>query len=53
MDKSSRNLQRCLVLVKLKPTKTDSFFNSLRRIKSEPMEGVRLSASHNCSVHGT
>ncbi len=36
-----------LVLVKLNPSKTDPFFNSLNSLDKEPMEGVRIYASYN------
>ena len=47
MEKSSRSMQRYLVLVKLNPTKAEAFFNSLSSISSEPISGVKLNASYN------
>lgn len=47
MEKNRRSIQKYLVLVKLNPTKTENFFNSLSRISSQPVSGVRLNASYN------
>jgi uncharacterized protein with GYD domain len=47
MQKSSESRQRYLVLVKLNPSKTETFYNSLADISESPMEGVRLDASYN------
>jgi uncharacterized protein with GYD domain len=42
-----KNMQKYLVLVKLNPAKTETFFNSLSAISERPMEGVRVNASYN------
>jgi len=47
MEKSMENRQKYLILVKLNPTKTESFYNSLMKISETPSEGVRLNAIYN------
>jgi uncharacterized protein with GYD domain len=42
-----KNMQKYLVLIKLNPSKTENFFNSLSAISEEPIEGVRVNASYN------
>ena len=40
-------MQKYLVLVKLNPAKTETFFDSLSAISERPMEGIRVNASYN------
>ena len=40
-------MQKYLVLVKLNPSKTLPFFNSLSALSERPMEGIRVNASYN------
>ena len=40
-------MQKYLVLVKLNPSKTLPFFNSLSAISERPMDGIRVNASYN------
>ena len=42
-----KNMQKYLVLIKLNPSKTEPFFNSLRSVSERPMEGIRVNASYN------
>jgi uncharacterized protein with GYD domain len=42
-----KNMQKYLVLIKLNPSKTEAFFNSLSAISERPIEGVRVNASYN------
>jgi uncharacterized protein with GYD domain len=42
-----KNMQKYLVLIKLNPSKTEAFFNSLSALSDEPIEGVRVNASYN------
>jgi uncharacterized protein with GYD domain len=47
MQKTMESRQRYLVLVKLNPAKTESFYNSLMQISEMPSEGVRLNSTYN------
>jgi uncharacterized protein with GYD domain len=47
MEKSMPSKQRYLLLVKLNPAKTESFYNSIMKISEMPSEGVRLNATYN------
>jgi uncharacterized protein with GYD domain len=47
MEKSVESGQKYLVLIKLNPSKTEAFLNSLMRISEMPSEGVRLNATYN------
>jgi uncharacterized protein with GYD domain len=40
-------MQKYLVLVKLKPSKTLPFINSLSELSEQPMEGIRVNPSYN------
>ena len=40
-------MQKYLVLVKLNPSKTLAFFDSLSAISEQPMHGIRVNASYN------
>ena len=40
-------MQKYLVLVKLNPSKTETFYNSLSAISERPMNGIRVNASYN------
>jgi len=40
-------MQKYLVLVKLNPSKTLPFFNSLSALSERPMDGIRVNASYN------
>ena len=40
-------MQKYLVLIKLNPLKTESFFNSLSSMSRQPIEGVNVNASYN------
>ena len=40
-------MQKYLVLIKLNPIKTESFFNSLSSMSRQPIEGVNVNASYN------
>ena len=42
-----KNMQKYLVLIKLNPLKTESFFNSLSSMSRAPIEGVNVNASYN------
>ncbi|MFB3889853.1 MAG: hypothetical protein ACE14S_10215 [Candidatus Bathyarchaeia archaeon] len=47
MEKSMKQMQRYLVLIKLNPSKQEAFFNELMSLSDKPMDGVRLDASYN------
>ena len=40
-------MQKYLVLIKLNPSKTETFFNALSNLTSKPIEGVNLYGSYN------
>jgi uncharacterized protein with GYD domain len=40
-------MQKYLVLVKLNPSKTGVFYDSLSAISERPMDGIRVNASYN------
>ncbi len=40
-------MEKYLVFVKLHPSKTEPFFNSLNALDKEPMEGVKVIATYN------
>ncbi|MCW3994681.1 MAG: Lrp/AsnC ligand binding domain-containing protein [Candidatus Bathyarchaeota archaeon] len=42
-----KSMQKYLVLVKLNPTKTESFFNKFSSMASTPIEGVNIYGSYN------
>jgi uncharacterized protein with GYD domain len=46
-DSYGKNMQKYLVLVKLNPAKTETFYNSLSTISERPMDGIRVNASYN------
>jgi uncharacterized protein with GYD domain len=45
--KNRRNMQKYLVLIKLNPTKTSEFLDSVSELSNMPAEGVRLDATYN------
>jgi uncharacterized protein with GYD domain len=47
MEKTKESKQKYLILIKLNPAKTESFYNSLMKITEMPSEGVRLSATYS------
>ncbi len=42
-----KNMQKYLVLIRLNPNKTESFFNSMSSMSRQPMQGVNINASYN------
>ncbi len=40
-------MQKYLVLIKMHPTKTEAFLNSVSALSNRPAEGVRLDATYN------
>jgi len=47
VEKSTESKQKYLILIKLSPAKTETFYNSLMKISERPSEGVRLNATYN------
>ena len=47
MEKSMESKQKYLVLIKLNPSKTETFHNHLMRMSERPSEGVTLNAVYN------
>ena len=46
-ERNIRNMQKYLVLIKVNPTKTNEFFDSVTALSNMPAEGVRLDATYN------
>ncbi len=42
-----KSMQKYLVLIKLNPSNTQSFFDALNKLSDRPIEGVRINASYN------
>lgn len=42
-----RKMSKYLVLIKLNPSKTEPFIDSLSSISERPLEGIRVNASYN------
>ncbi len=42
-----KNMQKYLVLIRLNPSKTESFLNSISAMSRQPVQGVNVNASYN------
>ena len=40
-------MEKYLVLIKLNPSKTEPFYNSIKSLDIHPMEGIEIMASYN------
>jgi uncharacterized protein with GYD domain len=42
-----KNMQKYLVLIRLNPSKTESFMDSISAMSRQPVQGVNVNASYN------